>query len=227
MPERLFKPQCLRLITLLKQGEREKASTFTATVTAQRGAEWTYLYMLIPSVYAVGEMFVSGAIGAEACDRCVNDVLSIMEETRHSLARRPRLGRKVFASFLPGHAHSVGFIAICHWLDRDGWDVERPAFVPREEELVEQIVAAASDVIALTCSIPRNVVQARRIIRAVRARGIRAPVWVGGLPINAMPGLFERTGADRTARDIIAFTQALAADFGYKTLTPAAAAVDG
>lgn len=219
MTQRVFDPQCLRLIALLRQSASEKASSLVAVATGRQGAEWAYLNLLIPSVYALGELFVSGELDGPACDRCVADVLRIMGETRGKLARRAAMGRKVFASFLPGHAHSVGFIAISHWLERDGWEVEMPSPAPPEGELVEQIVAARPDVIALTCSVPRNVVQARRVIRSVRGRGVKAPVWVGGMPINAVPGLFERTGADRTAKDIVAFTRALGEAYGYETMT--------
>jgi methanogenic corrinoid protein MtbC1 len=219
MTERVFDPQCLRLIALLRQGATNKASMLVSGATARQGAEWSYLKLLIPSVYALGELFVSGELDGPACDQCVADVLRIMGETRGKLSRRAAMGRKVFASFLPGHAHSVGFIAISHWLERDGWDVELPSPVPPEKELVERIVASRPDVIALTCSVPRNVVQARRIIRSVRGRGVKVPVWVGGMPINALPGLFERTGADRTAKDIVAFSRALGEQFGYETMT--------
>jgi methanogenic corrinoid protein MtbC1 len=220
MPETVFDPQCLRLIASLRQAEDARAADLVRRCTGRLGAEATYLRVLIPAVFGIGELFTSGQIDAATCDRCVAGVLRLMDDTRAALARRPPMGRRCFASFMPGYVHSVGFIAICHWLERDGWDVIRPACVPAEAELPGQILACEPDLVALSCSLPRNVVQARRVIRHLRAAGCRAPVWIGGLPINVVPGMFERTGADRTAKDIVSFTRDLAAEFGYQTATP-------
>lgn len=218
---REFHPHCLRLLSLLRSGHVERARDLLDKDIGQHSPEWAYLHLLMPAVYLTGDLFVKQKIDAAACDRLTEKLFALMEHTRGQLRTQPRLGKTILATHLPGYAHSVGLIAICHWLERDGWTLIRPLPVPPLEELTEQIVQVNPDLLAISCSLPRQVLQARRLIAALRGRRFTAPIWIGGTPINASPAFFSRSGADHTARDILAFTRALAGQYAYTTATPA------
>jgi methanogenic corrinoid protein MtbC1 len=175
----------------------------------------------MPAVHIAGELFVDGTLDAPTCDRITADLFTLMEHTRQQLPRQPRLHKKIFATHLPGFAHSVGFTAICHWLDRDGWDITRPLPVPPLDALANQILAAQPNLLAISCSLPKHILHARRLITALRTNNFLAPIWIGGLPLNANPTLFPRSGADHTAPDILSFTRTLAKEQNYPTATPA------
>jgi len=221
MADTVFDPRCLRLLTLLKQQEAARAEELVTRCINERSPEWVYLSLLLPAVFLTGEMFVAGDMDQPQMTHNIGEIRRLMALAQAALPRRPRLNRRIFASFMPGDIQSIGFVAISHWLDRDGWDVIQPWPVPKEPELVQQILNSNAHAIALSCSLPRHVVSARRIIRALKDAGLTTPIWLGGLPINVVPGLFERTGADHTARDIAGFTRELATRFHYETATPA------
>lgn len=221
MPEPVFDPRCLRLVALLRQRDFARAEDLVRTTLDQQSPERVYVHVLIPAVFLLGEQFVEGLVSPAELPQALNCVYSLLEIARERLVQRPPLGRRAFCAYLPGEAHSVGMIAIVHWLRRDGWEIDFPFPPPAEKPLIGQILESKPTFIALSCAVPRSVVSARRVIRALRECGCKAPIWVGGTPINTVPGLFERTGADHTARDIVSFTQALAKVYGYETGTPA------
>ncbi len=210
----------LRLLALLRNADLPRARGLLEKSTSAHSPEWTYLRLLLPAVHIAGELFVSGVLDTAARERITAELLALMEETRQQLPRRPRLGKTLFATHLPGFVHSAGFTAICHWLDRDGWDVTRPLPVPALPELALQILAARPEVLAISCSLPKHILHARRLIVDLRAHHFPAPIWIGGLPLNANPSLFPRSGADHTAPDILCFTRNLAKQHAYETATP-------
>lgn len=213
-------PHALRLLALLRTPDFPRAQALLQKAIDTHSPEWTYLRLLMPAVHIAGELFVNGTLDGPTCDRVTNDLFSLMEITRRQLPRQPRLHKKLFATHLPGFVHSVGFTAICHWLDRDGWDITRPLPVPPLEDLAAQILAATPDLLAISCSLPKHILHARRLITALRSRHFPAPIWIGGLPLNANPNLFPRSGADHTAPDILSFTRTLAKECTYETATP-------
>lgn len=222
MTEPPFDYRCLRLLTLLRQEDSHRPKEYLTQLLEEQPPEWVYLHVLIPVVYQAGEKTIQGTMAPQTCCRVLETVrMRLLPLARQRLARRLPLGKKLYASYMPRDGHSIGLLAIGDWLERDGWEVRLPFPPPGLETLAEEMLAWQPDVVAFSCGMPRSVAAARRLIRALRARQCPATIWIGGMAINASESLLQKSEADRTAPNILAFTRALAAEHGYDTLTPA------
>lgn len=218
---RSYDPQCLRLIALLKQLESQRADDLVGKLLQTHAPEWIYLHVLIPATFYSGEEYLEGRSDQATALQRIAEVRRLMRTVKAHLARRPRLGKTLFGTFLPGDVHAIGFTAALDWLERDGWDVQHVEDAKSEPQIVAAAVAAKPAVVAISCSLNRSVPMARRIIRGLRQGGVDAQVWIGGRPFVGKPDLAARIGAEFTAPDIIAFTRVLAEKWGYQTATPA------
>ncbi len=221
MPDAVFAPEALRLFTLLRRGDYSRAAGLVDQCSAGATAEAIHLNIMLPVIGLAGAWAARGELTPEESQKTFAHIRSILAGIRRQLRRRPPLGLKAVASNLPGEMHGAGLELIGDWLWRDGWDVIIPPIDSTEQVIIQTVWEHHPDLLAISCSIPRQAAIARRIIRTLRATGFSHPIWIGGMAINAYPELFTRSMADDTAPEIVRFTRRLAAEFGYSTATPA------
>ena len=221
MPEGSFSPMSLRMVAMLRSGQYERCGAYIEELLRTHSPEALYLNTLMPAIFALGEQVLAGKLAAAEIVAPIACVRAQMEVARGRMQRRPRLGKSMLATFLPGDIEHIGLVAISHWLDRDGWDVTYTYPPPPRDVLVADILKRQPTILAISCGMPKHVVTARHVIQDLRAGGYAGVIWLGGMGINVMPDLFARSGADHTAPNIVAFTRKLAEIYGYQTATPA------
>ncbi len=220
MPEANFSPEALRLFTLLRRGHYSRAAGLIDRYLERSTAEAVHLNIMLPVIGLAGAWATRGELTHEESQRTFADIRKVLARIRLQLKRQPPLGLKVVASNLPGEMHGAGLELIGDWLWRDGWDVIIPPIDSTERVIIQTVKEHHPDLLAISCSIPRQAAIARRIIRTLRATGFSRSIWIGGMAINAYPELFARSMADHTAPEIVRFTRCLATEFGYSTATP-------
>lgn len=220
MPDPVFAPEALRLFTLLRRGDCSRAAVLIDQCVAESTVEAVHLTIMLPVIGLAGAWAARGEMPPEESQRTFAHIREILARIRLRLRRQPPLGLKVVASNLPGEMHGAGLELIGDWLWRDGWEVILPPISSTEPSIIQTVQEHHPDMLAISCSIPRQAAIARRIIRTLRASGFIRPIWIGGMAINGYPELFARSLADHTAPEIVQFTRRLATQFGYSTATP-------
>lgn len=210
----------LRIYTYLVRQQVSNAVRVVGRYLSHLSPEQVHLDILLPAVGLAGSKVVLNEIPAEPAQAIFRNFDGLLDLCRNAMHRQRPLGLEMHAISFPGEVHGAGLRVICDWLWRDGWNTHLHHCGADEFELAVEILRIPHDVVALSCSTPRQAAGARRLIRHLRRGGFSGSIWIGGMAINAFPALYERSGADRTARDIVQFTRELAGQFGYSTATP-------
>ncbi len=220
VPTRAFSPVALRFFSLLMRRQTGDALKLIDQRLKRQRPEFVHLEILLPVIGLAGSKAALGDITPAETHCIFSEIGQALDQCKAAMPRQPLLGRKMLAMTLPGEMHGAGLNIISDWLWRDGWETEKMACGRDESPAAQQILHASPDMLAISCSIPRQVALVRRLIRRIRREAFCGSIWIGGMAINAFPELFTRSGADHTARDIIAFTRQLAEQFHYPTATP-------
>ena len=221
MPENIIHPAALRLFASLRQRQYSRGAAIIQTALENHSPEYIHLNIMLPVIGLLASQLARGLMAPDTGDAAFQFLSEQLLPVRAKICRRPPLGRKLLATTLTGEMQAVGLDVICDWLWRDGWDILRPERNAGETAIVNMVLQNQPDILAFSCTLPRQVAIARRIIRTVRRRGYTHKIWIGGMAINAYPELLQKSLADDTAPDIITFTRQLAKAFHYSTGTPA------
>ena len=176
--------------------------------------------IILPAIGLTGSKLALNEITGETAQAIFACFDQLLELCRARMNRQPPLGLEMHAVSLPGELHGGGLKVICDWLWRDGWDTHLDHCGTDEKLLAGHLLKRSHDMVAISCSTPRQAIGARRLIRHLRRGRFVGSIWIGGMAINAFPTLFQRSGADHTAPNIVRFTRELAREFGYATATP-------
>ncbi len=220
MSEPAFHADALRLFALLRRKDRAKAKALICRSLQSASIEFVHLKIMLPVIGLAGAAASRGEIPAGKSQAIFAEIHDLLADIRRRMTRSKELGLKTVIVGLPGEMHGAGLKLIGDWLWRDGWTVAMPPLDTSEAGVIQFVERQRPDMLALSCSLPRQAATARRIIRHLRAAEFTRPIWIGGMAINAYPELFPRTLADDTAPNIVDFSRRLATQFGYSTATP-------
>jgi methanogenic corrinoid protein MtbC1 len=220
MPDRVLQPVALRLFAALRQRQYQRASAIIKAAMDKHCPEYIHLDLILPVTGLLASHVARGITAPDAGNAAFDFLRAQLVLVRKLFDRRQPLGRTLLATTLPGEMQVVGLDIICDWLWRDGWDILRPADNADEAAITAQVLDNQPDVLAFSCTLPRQIAIARRIIRSVRQHGYENKICIGGMAINAYPELLGKSLADQTAPDITAFVLQLARDFHYATAMP-------
>lgn len=162
-----------------------------------------YLHVLAPAQAEVGRLWqlnLASVADEHYCTAVTQLAVSILHER---VFTAPRSGREVVVAATDGDLHELGLRMVSDLLELDGWDtIYLGASLPREAVLA-LVRERVPDLLALSATLPRGVREVSRLVEALRAdpRTRAVPVLVGGPPFTREPRLFERVGADATAKD--------------------------
>ncbi len=162
-----------------------------------------FLHVLAPAQAEVGRLWqlnLASVADEHYCTAVAQLAVSALHE---HVFIAPRSGRTVVAAAADGELHELGLRMVSDLLELDGWDtIHLGASLPREPVLA-LVRDLEPDLVALSATLPRGVRDVSRLVEGLRAdpRTRAIPVLVGGPPFTREPRLFERVGADATAKD--------------------------
>jgi signal transduction histidine kinase len=127
-------------------------------------------------------------------------VMALLRGRRKSVASN---GHTVYAGVVGEEQHSVGLSMVVDLLGLAGWNVQQAPAPVHHASIVEQVARARPDVVALSVTLVKHVVELRAVIEAIKGdeRTRHVPVVVGGRPFRGNPALAELVGADEWAAD--------------------------
>lgn len=217
---RNFSAVALRLYSHLVRRQISEAIGLINRYLLRLAPEQVHMEIILPAIGLAGSKLSLNEITEETAQAVFAYFDQLLKLCRAQMNRQPPLGLEMHAVSLPGELHGGGLKVICDWLWRDGWDTHLDHCGTNEGVLAAHLLETPHHMVAISCSTPRQATAARRLIRHLRRGSFAGSIWIGGMAINAFPKLFERSGADHTAPDIVRFSRELATEFGYLTATP-------
>jgi len=131
-----------------------------------------------------GELWLPDLVGAADAMQAAMPILE--EELKRTGVRRETLGI-VVAGTVFGDIHSIGKSMVCTLLTAGGFEVHDLGVNIKAEEFLEAVEKYQADVLAMSALLTTTALEQRKVIDALKAKGIRekVKVMVGGGAITA------------------------------------------
>lgn len=184
-----------------------KGDTATATMVVQEGIQKgispikLYLELLIPCQYEVGQRWHDGEINVAQEHLATQITLSQMDRLKQWFRPDVKLGLKAVITSVEGDQHLMGARVISDFLYVDGWDVNFLGADMPADALVEYVQQNGIDLVALSITLPDNLANAKKTIKALKKLKPSPKVLVGGLAFYGQQHLADEMGADGVAQE--------------------------
>jgi len=131
-----------------------------------------------------GELWLPDLVGAADAMQAAMPILE--EELKRTDTKRETLGT-VVAGTVFGDIHSIGKSMVCTLLIAGGFEVHDLGVNIKAEEFLEAIEKYQADILAMSALLTTTAIEQRKVIDALKAKGIRekVKVMVGGGAITA------------------------------------------
>jgi corrinoid protein of di/trimethylamine methyltransferase len=131
-----------------------------------------------------GELWLPDLVGAADAMQAAMPILE--EELKRTDAKRKTLGT-VVAGTVFGDIHSIGKSMVCTLLTAGGFEVHDLGVNIKAEEFLEAVEKYQADILAMSALLTTTALEQRKVIDALKAKGIRekVKVMVGGGAITA------------------------------------------
>jgi corrinoid protein of di/trimethylamine methyltransferase len=131
-----------------------------------------------------GELWLPDLVGAADAMQAAMPILE--EELKRMNVKRETLGT-VVAGTVFGDIHSIGKSMVCTLLTAGGFEVHDLGVNIKAEEFLEAVEKYQADILAMSALLTTTAIEQRKVIDALKAKGIRerVKVMVGGGAITA------------------------------------------
>jgi len=161
------------------------------------GIKDIYLHVLQPVQYEVGRLWHTRKISV-AQEHFASAVTQlVMSQLYPHICSTEKSNRKLVATCVSGELHEIGIRMVADFFEMEGWNAyflgaNMPAY-----DIVEILLAHKVNVLAISASMPSNVIKTETLISKVRSSQARdTKTLVGGYAFNSAPSLHGRAGAD-------------------------------
>ncbi len=179
--------------------DAEAATSWAERAIAEKVEPAQALGALTEAIRQVGDRFGKGELWLPdlvgAADAMQAAMPLIEAELRRTGAKRESLGTVVVGTVF-GDIHTIGKAMVCTLLTAGGFEVHDLGVNIKAEEFIEAVDEYKADVLAMSALLTMTAAEQRKVIQALKERGIRekVKVMVGGGAITA--DFAESIGAD-------------------------------
>jgi MerR family transcriptional regulator, light-induced transcriptional regulator len=191
------------LAALLIGDHRECLRLAERSVKTPQELESFYLDIAQPCMFELGRLWELGEISAVE-ENLATAVMSRVMATIYPRLKVETTGRgKAVVTTAPNEYHALGAWIVSDLLGLDGWDVDFLGANPSETDILDALLSAKPDLLAISVAMPFNLHPAMRIVAAVRNEPALegTKTMIGGHFIRTIPDLWPLTGADGCAYD--------------------------
>jgi len=158
-----------------------------------------YQHIIQPVMYEIGMLWERGEISVaqeHMSSAIVSRVMATCSMVDTASSRRVR-GKAVITS-APNEFHEIGAWMISDLLEQDGWEVRYLGANTPVNDLLNLLRSFRPDVLALSVTMPFNILEAKGMIEAVRKEKAldTMRIMVGGRPFNDIREMWRSIGAD-------------------------------
>ena len=191
-----------RYVDALVRGEQSLAHTVIANARKQGiGAARIYLEVLAPSQDRIGELWHEGALNVAQEHLATSITMAVMDALREEMRPRKLLGARAVVTPVEGDEHVIGARMVADFLTMDGWEVDFLGYGTPAEDLAEFVRQRNTDLVALSCTLPEFLPNAREATAALRELDPTPKVLLGGLAVGPEELDVLSLGGDAFGRD--------------------------
>lgn len=180
-------------------GEHRKCLNIAKeSISTGKDIELFYLHIIQPVMYEVGMLWERGAVSV-AQEHLASAVVSrVMASVSMVDIVSDDDFPKVVITSAPNEYHEIGAWMISDILEQEGWNVKYLGANTPAEDLLELLRSFQPKVLALSVTMPFNILKAKEIIKIVKEDTALNEILiiVGGRPFNENKDLWRSTGAD-------------------------------
>lgn len=157
-----------------------------------------YLHIIQPVMYEVGILWERGRISVAQEHLASAIVGRVMATTSMTEVTHEKVPSKAVITSAPNEFHEIGAWMISDIFEHQGWNVRYLGANTPMEDLIVMLHSFQPDVLALSVTMPFNILNAEEIVAAIKQdeelSGIR--IVVGGRAFSDTDELWRSTGAD-------------------------------
>jgi methanogenic corrinoid protein MtbC1 len=189
------------MASLLKGDHQKCLSMATDWIKTAEDLEGFYLQIIQPVMYEVGMLWERGEISVAQEHLASAIIVRVLTAASMMVKRPSKSAGKVMISTAPHEYHEIGSWVISDMLEHAGWDVRYLGANTPVEDLVTMAREFQPDVLALSVTMPFNILGARDVISAMREEPSleHTRTIIGGQAFTQTTGLWQSTGADAFA----------------------------
>lgn len=194
-----------RFLKALLQGDRQTALQVSREQTSTpQDLKTFYQDILQPVMYRIGELWEQGDISVSKehlASALANTAVS--SEYVRVMAESEPWRDKVLVTASPNEFHVLGPQMIANCLEAEGWEVDFLGADTPALDLVDYIREQKPDIVALSVTMPFNLVHAKEIMDWIKEEFQQWRPWImlGGLVFVKYPELVSRLGGDGYAEN--------------------------
>jgi methanogenic corrinoid protein MtbC1 len=186
------------LSALIEGDHRKSLNIAKESVLSGKDIEPFYLNIIQPSMYEVGMLWERGTISV-AQEHLASAIVTRVMAASSMMTVAPQLKKtKIVITAAPNEFHEIGAWILSDILEHSGWDVKYLGANTPTKDLIELLHSFQPDVLALTVTMPFNILKATEIINLIKSDGEleKTLTMIGGHAFNESDELWKSTGAD-------------------------------
>lgn len=186
------------LAAILEGDHRKCLDIAKEAVTAGKDIEQFYLHIIQPVMYEIGMLWERGTISVAQEHLASAIVGRVMASTSMLEVTPNKVMNKAVITSAPNEFHEIGAWMISDILEHEGWVVRYLGANTPANDLLELLRSFQPRVLAMSVTMPFNILKAKEIINAIKADAEldKIVIIVGGRPFNDNVELWRSTGAD-------------------------------
>lgn len=191
-------------LELLLKGEKEKAYDLILSRYQEKpNIGDLYVNILQQVQYLVGYLWHQNEITVAQEHYITQATRLLMSRLYAQLGSVPTSKGKILATCVPGELHDMGLQMVSDLFEMDGWKVIYLGANTPEDSILSLIDVEKPDFLALSVTLPLNLVNAQNLIHRVRNEVPGIKIVAGGYSLNKDEGLWDKLMVDGVAVNAI------------------------
>lgn len=187
------------------RGDQHGAFSLMRQAMHEGGYGHAAVAMVQPALYEIGRLWQENRVSVAQEHLATAVSQTVLAQAYVEAQFAPPNGRRVVLACVPGNQHSLGLRMLADVFETAGWEsLYLGADVP-VGDLIRLLDAQAPQLLALSLSLPMQIVITREAIARIRADlGSRCPeIWVGGLATQGVERIWQTVRAHGWAADAL------------------------
>ncbi len=195
----------LEFLRALLEGDHRKCMTIASgAVRSSEDLERFYMQVVKPAMYEIGALWENDEISVAQEHLASAIVTRMMGALDAAELVVPDKDKRVVVTSSASEFHEIGAWMVSDFFENRGWQVRYLGANTPVSDLLDLLRDFRPSVLALSVTMPFNLVAAKKLIEAVKADDDTAglKIIVGGRVFNQNEGLWRAMGADGYAPDL-------------------------
>ena len=164
-----------------------------------------YMQVIQPTMYDIGTLWERGELSVANEHLASAIVGRVMAAINMTTIKPVKSKGKIVVTASPNEYHEIGAWMVADILENEGWNVSYLGANVPHNDLIQFLLSAKPNVLAISVTMPFNIEKAKEVIQLSKKYPelVNMKIIVGGRVFNDNPDLWHSTGADNFAATIL------------------------